>query len=135
MWLFSIKGGCKWYGSVFSPKTFECLGHLKHTQAATCLVHSHGWSLLPSTVLHLCFNFMCAVHCIHLSIPEKPGSAMHSSTSTTSAGLQYLSVGARVHLVWLKLQVIMCDHLHMPTSSGANWSSAALNVSLSPPQM
>ena len=51
-WPFGIKLGCMQYGSVISPKTFEQLGHLKHTQVAMCLVHPCGWSLLPSTVLH-----------------------------------------------------------------------------------
>ena len=32
-----------------------------------------------------------------LSIPDKPGSASHSSTSTASTGLLHLLVGAPVH--------------------------------------
>ena len=67
--------------------------------------------------VNLCFCHVRAVCHTHLSIPEKPGSATHSSTSNTSAGLQHLSVGARVHLVWLDLQVIVCDCHYAPTSS------------------
>ena len=67
--------------------------------------------------VNLCFCHACAVHCMYLSIPEKPGSAAHPSTCTASAGLQRLLVGVRVHLVWLEPQVIVCDRRHMPTSS------------------
>ena len=67
--------------------------------------------------VNLCFCHVCAVHHAHLSVPEKPGSATHSTTSTTSAGLQHLLVGAWVHLVWLELWVVMCGHCHVPTSS------------------
>ena len=66
------------------------------------LVHPHCRSLLPSTV----HNMLALVNiiCIHtsghaLSIAVKPRSAAHFPTSTTSAGLQRLWVGARVHLV------------------------------------
>ena len=70
-----------------------------------------------TSCINLCFCCTRAVHHTCLSIPDKPGSATHSSTSTASAGLQHLLVGARAHLVWLELQVVMCDHCHMPMSS------------------
>ena len=53
-----IKGGCMQYGLVLSPKTFEQLDCSKHMQVATCLVHPHGWSLLPSTVFHMLLVFL-----------------------------------------------------------------------------
>ena len=66
------------------------------------LVHPCHGSLVPSTL----FNVLALVNIIRihtgrraLSISAKPGSAAHFSTSTTSAGLQHLSVGACVHLV------------------------------------
>ena len=62
--------------------------------------------------VNLCFCHAHAVHHTCLSVPEKAGSAAHSSTSTTSTELQRLSVGAQVHLVWLELQVVTCDHHH-----------------------
>ena len=39
-------------GVVLSPETLERLGTSKHVQVMTHLVHPHGWSILPSTVLH-----------------------------------------------------------------------------------
>ena len=113
-----------------------------------CLVCPHGWSLLPSNCtlhINLCFWHVHVVHHTCLSIPEKPGSATRSSTSTTSTGLQCLSVGAQVHLVCLELQVIACDRCHKPMCSahhnywhswvGANWSCTARDMSLSPPRV
>ena len=38
---------------VLLPETFEWLDHSKHMQVVMRLVHPHGWSLLPSTVLHM----------------------------------------------------------------------------------
>ena len=62
-------------------------------------------SLLPSTV----HNVLALVNilCVHaggcaLSISAKPGSTTHFPTSTASAGLQHLLVGAHVHLVWFR---------------------------------
>ena len=66
--------------SWLEPTSFNCISHV-----------------------NLCFCCMHAACHMCLSIPEKPRSATHSSTSTTSAGLQCLSVGAQVHLVWLEL--------------------------------
>ena len=78
---------------------------LKHTQVSTCLVHPRCGSLLPSTV----HNALALVNIVHvhasghaLSISAKPGSATYFPTSTTSTGLQHLSVGPCVHLVWLR---------------------------------
>ena len=69
------------------------------------LVRPHHGSLLPSTV----HNALALVNIIHvhtdgcaLSISVKPGSATDFPTSTASAGLQYLLVGAHVHLVWFR---------------------------------
>ena len=50
-----------WYGLVLSLETLEQLGHSKYVQVAMCLVHPHGWSLLPSTVLHA-LTCVFAVH-------------------------------------------------------------------------
>ena len=87
-----------------TPETLEWLDHLKHTQVAMHLVHSCDWSLLPSTVFDAltCAFAMHMSHHMCLSIPEKPGSAAHS-TSTTSAGLLCLLVGALEHFVWQEL--------------------------------
>ena len=47
-----------------------------------------------------------------LSITEKHGSIAHSSTSTISAGLLHLLVGALVHFVWQELQADVCGCRH-----------------------
>ena len=57
--------------SWLEPTSFNCTSHVN-----LCFCCTHA-------VCHMC-----------LSIPEKPGSATRSSTSTASAGLQYLLVGA-----------------------------------------
>ena len=102
-------------------------------------------SLNCTSHTNLCFCHAHAVHHMCLSILEKPRSAAHSSISTPSTGLQCLLIGARVHLVWLELQVVTCGHQHAPMSTvhhnywhpwvGANWNHTAQNVSLSPSQM
>ena len=95
-------------------------------------------------------NTLALVNIIHihtgrraLSISVKPGSATHFPTSTTSARLQHLLVGAHVHLFCLELQVIMCGCRHSPTFSihdnywhpwvGTDVSHAAQNASGSSP--
>ena len=87
---------------VLSPKTSGRLDHLKHMQVVMCQVRPSDWSLLPSTVLD---TFTCVFFCrtcsdTCLSVPGKPGSAAHFSTSTTSAGLLCFSVGALVHYIY-----------------------------------
>ena len=67
--------------------------------------HPRHRSLLPSTV-HSALALVNII-CINtggctLSISVKPGSAAHLPTSMASAGLQHLSVGACVHLVWFR---------------------------------
>ena len=42
-----------------------------------------------------------------LSISEKPGSATHPSTSTTSTGLLCLLVGAHVHFIFGRSHELM----------------------------
>ena len=79
--------------------------------------NASGASFNCTSHINLCYCRMHAVHCTCLGIPEKPRSATHSSTSTASAGLQCLLVGARVHMVWLELQVIPCGLCHMTMSS------------------
>ena len=76
-----------------------------HTKVVMRLVCPHHGSLLPSTI----FNVLVLVNIIHVhtggcipTISVKPGSAAHFLTSTTSAGLKHLLVGACVHLVWLR---------------------------------
>ena len=69
------------------------------------LVHPHHGSLLPSTVHNV--SALVNIICIHigghtLSISAKLGSATHFPTSTASAGLPHLFVGACVHSVWFK---------------------------------
>ena len=74
-------------------------------QVSMHLVHPHHRSLLPSTVLNALTLFnIIQVHAggCALSISAKPGSAIHFSTSTSSTGLQCLSVGACMHLVWFR---------------------------------
>ena len=88
-------------------------------QVTTCLVHPCDWSLLPSTVSDvLICVFATRMFChMHLSIPEKPRSAAHSSTSNASTGLLRLLVGALVHFVWQELQaacVAAATHQHPP---------------------
>ena len=79
----------------------------KHTLVSTWyhLVHPHHRSLPPSTV----HNMLALINIAHthigghtLSISAKPGSTTCFPTSTTSAGLQHLLVGAHVHLVWFR---------------------------------
>ena len=130
-----------------TPETFKWLDHSKHAQVVTRLVHPCDWSLLPSTVFDtLTCAFATRVsHYVCLSIPEKPGSAAHSSTSTTSTGLLHLSVGALVHLVWQELRADACGCCHPSMSIahhnywhpwvGANWSHTAQNMSMSLPQL
>ena len=68
MWPIGIKGGLhmvQGLTQVLPPKTFKQLDHSKHTQVATCLVHPHDWSLLPSTVFDaLSWVFATRVHSI-----------------------------------------------------------------------
>ena len=71
--------------------------------------------------LWLCHS--CVSHHTYLSIPEKPESATHSSTSTTSAGLLHLSVGALVHFVWKELQANTCG---CRTAAPFSWCTSAL---------
>ena len=77
-------------------------------QVSTCLVRPRCGSLLPSTVHNmLALDKLVNIVRVHvcgcvLSISAKPGSATHFPTSTASAGLQCLSVGACVHLVWFR---------------------------------
>ena len=67
-----------------------------------------------------------------LSIPEKPGSAAHSSTSTASTGLLCLSVGALVHFVWQELRADVCGCCHPSTSATHHTSQHGKNeVSIS----
>ena len=51
-------------------------------------------------------RYMCS------SVPGKPGSAAHSSSSTTSAGLLFLSVGACVHYRRRRKQTPNVCHAH-----------------------
>ena len=70
----------------------------KHAWVLMHLVHPCHGSLLSSTV----HNALALVNIVRVhasSILAKPGSTTHFPTSTASAGLQCLSVGARVHLV------------------------------------
>ena len=96
---FYYKRGCTWLGGVvLLPKTFKRLDRLKHALVAMHQVHPCNWSLLSSTVLSIlvvCY-LLCMFQNTHSSVPGKPRSATHSSTSTTSAGLLCLSVGAHV---------------------------------------
>ena len=90
-----------WVGSF----TWEIWGLrcLKHAQVLTCLVCPCHKSLLPSTVHNtLAWVNITYIHIsgCTLSISAKPESAAQFPTSTTSVGLQCLSVGEHVHLVW-----------------------------------
>ena len=59
---------------------------------------SPGWSLLPSSVfIVLALVNSDISHQRDLGISMRPGSAASLPDSTTSTGLQCLSVGARVH--------------------------------------
>ena len=90
---------------VLTPETLKRLDNSKHVQVATHLVCPCDCSLLPPTVFDVLTRAF-AMHVSHhtrLSIPEKPGSAAHASTSTASAGLLCLLVGALVHFVWQEL--------------------------------
>ena len=81
-------------------------------QLSMHLVYPPCRSLLPSTV----HNALALVNIVHIhtsgctsSISAKPGSIAHFPTSTTSSGLQCLSVGGRVHLGLVK----SCELLHV----------------------
>ena len=112
-----------------------------------CLVYSCDWSLLPSTVFDVltCVFTARMSHNMRLSIPEKPGSAAHSSTSTASAELLHLLVGALVHLVLQELPANVCGCCHPSMSTthhkywhpwvGTNWSHAAQNTRVSLPRL
>ena len=92
-----------WVGS--STQDIQADEYSKHVHVSMHLVHPCHGSLLPSTV----HNASALVNIIQvhidghaLSISVKPGSATHVPTSTASIGLQHLSVGACVHLVWFR---------------------------------
>ena len=107
-----------WYGGSLtgsSTQDIQVVGSLEaHTGSDVSGVSSwlEPTSFSSTQHVNLCFCHAHAVHHTHLSVPEKAGSAAHSSTSTTSTELQCHSVGAQVHLVWLELQVVTCDHHH-----------------------
>ena len=94
---FQYKRGHTWWGLVLLPKTFKRSDRSKHTLVVTHQVHPCNWSLLSSTVLSTfnCVLLPCMFQYTCSSVPGKPGSAAHS-TSTASTGLLCLSVGARV---------------------------------------
>ena len=102
VWPFGIKVAAYGRMLVLLPKTFKRLDCSKHAQVATHQAGPCDWSLLPSTVLST-FSYLCYLLCMfqymHSSVPKKPGSATHSSTSIASAGLLCLLVGALVHYV------------------------------------
>ena len=106
-----------WVGSL--TRDIQVVRYSKHTQVLTCLVCPRCGSLLPSTVHNVlaCVNIAC-VHTggCTLSISAKPGSTTYFPTSTTSAGLQCLLVGACLHLVWFR------------TASHHVWSLPCTNV-------
>ena len=94
------------------------------------LVHPCDWSLLPSTVFDA-LTCAFAAHVSHhmcLSTLEKPGSAAHYSTSTTSAGLLHILVGALVHFVWQELQA-NAHGCHHPSMSARHHICARLRGS------
>ena len=116
---FWYKRDCmQWQVVLHTPETFERLDHSKHVWVGTCLVRPCDWSLLPSTIFDVltCAFATCVSRYARLSILEKPGSATHTSTSTTSAGLLCLLVGALVHLVWQELRADACGCHHPSTS-------------------
>ena len=115
---YHYKRACMHYRLVLSPRDIQVVRYSKHMQVLMHLVHPHHGSLLPSTV----HNALALVNIIHahtagcaLSISAKPESVTHFPTSTTSAGLQCLLVGAPMYLVWFR--AVSCHVWPLPCAN------------------